>query len=88
MKVLLNDPPLQAEQDPATPKYLPIEKLYGCDFITFHTPLDFEGIDKTFHLADEKLFKSLKPGCVFINSSRGGVMDTQALKAAIKSRET
>ncbi len=83
MKVLLNDPPLQRETRDA--KYLQIEKLYGCDFITFHTPLTFEGIDKTFHLADEKLFKSLKQGCVFINSSRGGVVDTQALKAAIKA---
>ena len=83
MKVLLNDPPLQRQTGDS--KYLPIEKLYDCDFITFHTPLTFEGIDKTFHLADEKFFKSLKPGCVFINSSRGGVMDTQALKAAMKS---
>ena len=83
MKVLLNDPPLQRQTGDA--KYLPIEKLYGCDFITFHTPLVFDGIDKTFHLADEKLFKSLRQGCVFINSSRGGVMDTQALKAAIKA---
>ncbi len=93
MKVLLNDPPLARLAEGGPPlqrqtndlKYLPIEKLYGCDFITFHTPLVFEGIDKTFHLADEKLFKSLKTGCVFINTSRGGVMDTQALKAAIKS---
>jgi len=82
MKVLLNDPPLQRQTGDA--KYLPIEKLYNCDFITFHTPLTFEGIDKTFHLADEKLFKSLKSGCVFINTSRGGVMDTNALKAVMK----
>jgi len=82
MKVLLNDPPLQRQTNDT--KYLPIEKLYGCDFITFHTPLTFEGIDKTFHLADEKLFKSLKSGCVFINTSRGGVMDTNALKAVMK----
>ncbi len=83
MKVLLNDPPLQRQTGDA--KYLPLEKLYDCDFITFHTPLTFEGVDKTFHLADEKLLKSLKAGCVFINSSRGGVMDTQALKDVIKS---
>jgi erythronate-4-phosphate dehydrogenase len=83
MKVYLNDPPLKKET--GEPKYLPIEALYDCDFITFHTPLTLEGIDKTFHLADEKFFKSLKAGCAFLNTSRGGVADTAALKAAIKS---
>jgi erythronate-4-phosphate dehydrogenase len=83
MKVYLNDPPLQRETGDA--KYLPIEELYDCDFITLHTPLTFEGIDKTFHLADEKFFKSLKAGCIFFNTSRGGVVDTGALKAAKES---
>ncbi len=83
MKVLLNDPPLQRKSGDA--KYLPLEELYDCDFITLHTPLTFEGVDKTFHLAGEKFFKSLKPGCVFFNASRGRVVDTEALKAAIRS---
>jgi erythronate-4-phosphate dehydrogenase len=83
MKVYLNDPPLQRESGDA--KYLPIEKLYGCDFVTLHTPLSFEGTDKTFHLADEGFFKLLKDGCIFLNTSRGGVVDTAALKGAIRS---
>lgn len=83
MKVYLNDPPLQRQN--GAPKYLPIEKLFDCDFMTLHTPLTFEGIDKTFHLADEKFFKSLKTGCVFLNTARGPVVDTAALKTAIKS---
>jgi len=65
--------------------YKPVEELFGCDFVTLHTPLTFEGIDKTFHLADERFFKSLKKGCVFLNTARGGVVDTNALKAAIRS---
>jgi len=85
MKVYLNDPPLKRQT--GDPKYLPIEELYDCDFITLHTPLTFQGIDKTYHLADEKFFKSLKNGCVFLNTARGGVVDTNALKAAIKSDE-
>ncbi len=72
MKVLLNDPPLQRASGDA--KYLPLEELFECDFITLHTPLTFEGVDKTFHLADEKFFKLLKSGCVFFNTSRGGVV--------------
>jgi len=83
MRTYLNDPPLQRESGDA--KYLPIEELFGCDFVTLHTPLTFEGIDKTFHLADERFFKSLKKGCVFLNTARGGVVETNALKAAIKS---
>lgn len=85
MKLYLNDPPLQRQTGDS--KYLPIEELYNCDFITFHTPLTLKGIDKTFHLADEKFFKSLKSGCVFINTSRGGVVDSSALKYAIKSKK-
>lgn len=83
MRVYLNDPPLQRQT--SDPKYLAIEKLFDCDFITLHTPLTFEGIDKTFHLADEKFFKSLKERCVFLNTSRGGVVDSKVLKAAIRA---
>ncbi len=83
MKVLLNDPPLQRQT--GDKKYLPLKELFDCDFITFHTPLTFEGQDKTYHLADESFFESLKTGCVLINASRGDVVDGKALKAAIKS---
>jgi len=83
MGVYLNDPPLQRQTGDA--KYLPLEKLFDCDFITFHTPLTFEGPDKTHHLADEKFFKSLKQRCVLVNASRGGVVDSSALKLAIRS---
>jgi erythronate-4-phosphate dehydrogenase len=83
MLVSLNDPPLARQTD--DPKYRPLNELYNCDFITLHTPLAREGRDRTFHLADEIFFKSLKTGCVFINTSRGGVHDTAALKNAIES---
>ncbi|MHC4546204.1 MAG: 4-phosphoerythronate dehydrogenase PdxB [Planctomycetota bacterium] len=82
MKLLLNDPPLQRQTGDT--KYLPIEKLFDCDFVTLHTPLTFEGEDKTFHLADDIFFKSLKKGCIFFNASRGGVVDSSALKTAIE----
>jgi len=83
MKTYLNDPPLQRQTGDS--KYLPIETLFDCDFITLHTPLTFDGEDKTVHLADEDFFRSLKKGCIFINASRGGVVDGSALKAAIKT---
>jgi erythronate-4-phosphate dehydrogenase len=83
MKVKLNDPPLQRQT--GDPKYLPVIELFDCDFITLHTPLTYDGVDKTFHLADGEFFKSIKKSCVFINASRGAVVDSVALKAAIKT---
>ncbi len=81
MRVLRNDPPLQRQT--GSPIYVPIEALYDCDFITFHTPLTREGVDKTFHLADEPFFGHLKEDVVLLNASRGAVVDSVALKAAI-----
>ena len=83
MRIYLNDPPLQRQTGEG--KYLPLQELYDCDFITFHTPLTFEGIDKTYHLADEGFLKSLKKKCVFVNASRGGVVDSEALKTVVQS---
>lgn len=84
MESKLNDPPLQRQT--GNPKFLPLEELYDCDFITLHTPLTYEGQDKTYHLADEKFFESLGGGTVFINASRGAVVDSSALTAAIDAR--
>jgi erythronate-4-phosphate dehydrogenase len=83
MKVVLNDPPLKRQS--GDEKYRPIEEIFDCGIVTLHTPLTSEGPDKTFHLADEKFFKSLRPGTIFINSSRGRVTNTPALKKAISS---
>lgn len=82
MKLFLNDPPLFRQT--GDEKYLPLEKLFCCDFIAIHTPLTFEGIDKTYHLANESFLGSLKQGCVFINTARGFVVDSEALKNATK----
>ena len=82
MEVMLNDPPLQRQR--GDEKYLPLEELYDCDFITLHTPLTFDGEDKTYHLADAEFFNSLKRGVGFINTSRGGVVDTEDLKKTMQ----
>jgi erythronate-4-phosphate dehydrogenase len=91
MKVVLNDPPLKRLSGSAVgcltadEKYRPIEEIFDCDIVTLHTPLTYEGQDKTYHLADEKFFKSLKKDAIFFNTCRGGVHDTAALKTAITS---
>jgi len=74
---------LRVEQFTGKSEFLPIEELFECDFITLHTPLTFEGADKTHHLADDRFFRSLREGCVFVNASRGGVVDSGALKRGI-----
>ena len=83
MEVVLNDPPLQRQTDDA--KYRPLEEVFACDFVTMHTPLTKEGPDKTFHLAGETFFDSMKNGVVFLNTSRGKVQDEAALKKAMQS---
>jgi erythronate-4-phosphate dehydrogenase len=83
MNVILNDPPLARQTGDSN--YRPLEELYGCDFITMHTPLTKDGSDPTYHLANEKFFASMKQGAFFFNSSRGKVHDETALKKAMQS---
>jgi len=83
MEVLLNDPPRQrAEQNDVFVDLQTI--MHEADIITFHTPLIKEGIDKTYHLANESFLHSLKKEPIIINSARGGIVDTQAIKKALK----
>jgi erythronate-4-phosphate dehydrogenase len=84
MHVRRNDPPLQRRT--GDPKYVPIEALFDCDFITMHTPLTREGPDSTYHLANDRFFSWLKHGAVFLNASRGAVVDSQALAAALAAK--
>ncbi len=84
MKVLLNDPPREEQEGPG--RYHPLHHLAEeCDFISFHVPLVREGHHRTFHLADETFFRSLRRQPVFINTSRGEVADTPALLHALES---
>ena len=83
MLVRRNDPPLSRET--GDPRYRPLEDLYACDFITIHTPLTREGADPTHHLANSRFFAFLKSGAVFLNASRGAVVDSHALLDAISA---
>lgn len=52
--------------------------LANSQIVTMHTPLD----DTTRGMADEEFFMLMQPGAIFINASRGEVMNEDALKAA------
>ncbi|UCH62056.1 MAG: 4-phosphoerythronate dehydrogenase [Fidelibacterota bacterium] len=83
MQVLLNDPPLQRETGDAC--YLSLAELFDCDFITLHTPLTRNGIDRTYHLVDRHFLDSLKSGVFIIHSARGAVADTAALTESLQT---
>ena len=82
MRVLLNDPP-RAQHEGGT-QFADLTDLASqCDIISFHVPLIRKGTHQTFHLADENFFTSLKKKPVIINTSRGEVIETQALLKAL-----
>jgi erythronate-4-phosphate dehydrogenase len=84
MQVLLNDPPRQRAEGPG--KFVSLETISReADIITFHVPLNPGGEDATFHMADSHFFESLARKPLVINSCRGEVFDTEAVKEALKS---
>lgn len=83
MRVLLNDPP--RERIEGGSGFVSLEYIARhADIITFHTPLIKDGIDKTKYLADISFFESFSKTPAIINSARGGIVDTEAIKTAIK----
>jgi erythronate-4-phosphate dehydrogenase len=82
MKVLLNDPP-RAAAEGGNDFVLLGDILYNSDIITVHVPLNVVGENMTYHLFDEKSFKKMKKGTLFINSSRGEVVETISIKNAL-----
>lgn len=81
MRVLLCDPP-RAERGEAG--FLPLETLmHEADVLTFHTPLVRDGLHPTFHMAGEAFFRALARKPIIINTSRGEVVDGEALLDAL-----
>jgi D-3-phosphoglycerate dehydrogenase len=59
-----------------------IELARLSDAVTMHIPL----LKETFHCCGTEFFEAMKPGAIFVNTSRGEVVDTEALVAAIKGK--
>ncbi|MFQ6115755.1 MAG: 4-phosphoerythronate dehydrogenase PdxB [bacterium] len=81
MQVLQNDPPLARATGDS--RFLPLDDLMEADILTLHVPLTKMGRDATFHLFDKSRLAKMKPGSILINTSRGGVVETAALKEAL-----
>jgi erythronate-4-phosphate dehydrogenase len=76
--VLLCDPPREASE--GSEKFCSLEYLLAnSQIVTLHVPLD----ETTRNMADEDFFMLMPPGAIFINASRGEVVDDKALVNAI-----
>ena len=65
-------------------EYVELDELFSrSDIISFHCPLT----DETYHLIGEKSIDKLKKGVVIINTSRGALIDAEALLEGIKARK-
>ncbi|MBR3737334.1 MAG: D-2-hydroxyacid dehydrogenase, partial [Eubacterium sp.] len=81
MNILVNTPH-PADDDIA--KFVSLEELLkNSDFITCHCPLN----DKTVNLINEKTISLMKKTAIFINTSRGQVVDDFALANALNNSE-
>jgi erythronate-4-phosphate dehydrogenase len=84
MEVLLNDPPRERREGGRNFVTL-LEVLEKSDILTLHVPLNIVGEDSTWHLVNEKTLKKVKKGAWLVNTSRGEVADTAAIKKALLS---
>lgn len=56
--------------------------LPQCDFVSLHCPL----MDSTRRIINEKTLAKMKQGAMLVNTSRGGLIETRAVIAALKRR--
>jgi D-specific alpha-keto acid dehydrogenase len=65
----------------AETEHVPLDELLRrSDLVTLHVPLT----DDTHHLLDRRRIRQLKAGAVVVNTARGGLIDTEALVAALE----
>lgn len=78
MRVLAYD----AFPNPSTDlEYVPLERLLAeSDVISLHCPL----MPTTHHIINAESIQQMKPGVVLLNTSRGGLIDSEALLAALR----
>ena len=64
-------------------EYVSLDTLFEqSDIISFHCPLT----DETYHMLNAETVQKLRKGAVIINTSRGALIDAEALLDGIKSR--
>ena len=84
LTIVKNDPPRFKAGDKTCSATL--DEALACDIVTLHVPLIKDGEYKTLHLIDEQKLLKLKPNAIFINASRGNVVDNEALSEFLEKR--
>lgn len=83
-KILTYDPYPNPACEALGAKYVDLPELFSAsDIITLHCPLTPEN----HHLINAQSLEQMKPGVMLINTSRGGLIDTEAVISALKSRK-
>jgi len=83
MKIVASDPFLESSHAARLEvELLSLDDLLAkSDVVTLHTPLTRE----TRHLLDAERLAKMKPGALLVNCGRGGVVDEEALLAALSA---
>ena len=84
MRVIYFDPgAIPAPELNVTPADSLDSLLNKADFVSLHTPLTPE----TRHMVNTDFLSKMKPTAVLVNTSRGGVVDQEALYTALKEKK-
>jgi glyoxylate reductase len=83
MRIIYSDPSESKPDPDVKARRVDFETLLAeSDFISLHTPLTAD----TRHLIDSEALSKMKPGAVLVNTSRGPVVDMDALYDALKTK--
>ena len=85
MKILAYDKfPTEGLDNRDTVKYVSLDELFSAsDIISLHCPLT----DETHYIINETALSKCKTGVIILNTSRGALVDAEALLKGIKSRK-
>ncbi|MGP1939350.1 MAG: DUF3410 domain-containing protein [Arsenophonus sp. ET-DL9-MAG3] len=85
VNTLLCDPP-RADTGDDSEQFLSLERLVSqADILTFHIPLNKFGRYSSYHLLNEELLTAMPEGRILLNTSRGAIIDNQALLKALSN---
>ena len=84
MTSVINDPPLERDSDSNI--FSSLDEALKCDIVTFHVPLNKDGVDKTVHLLNDENINLIKDDAIVINASRGPVISNEALKKRLQKK--
>ncbi len=84
IKVVIYDPPLAKKSNKF--HFTEIDTVLNCDVISIHVPLTDKKDNPTKNMFNEKMISKINKKAIIINTSRGNIIDEQALKKALKNK--